>query len=199
MLGDALARGESILLEGAHGIMLDTIVGVMKAYTSRVGGGPVPTELTNATADAIRQKGNEYGTTTGRPRRIRWLDLEAVKFCCAINNVTSLVITKLDILSGVPKLQACVGYKLGIKRVHYSACGYTELAAVKPVYNVYWMDRRNRQCSEVFRFTQIVSNVPQFHRIVFEDSSLDHFGWSRTKCQHHPLVSPGESFFVSLF
>ncbi|EKD85590.1 MAG: Adenylosuccinate synthetase, partial [uncultured bacterium] len=64
------------------------VFGVIKAYTSRVGGGPIPTELLNKTAENIREKGNEYGTTTGRPRRVGWLDLEAVKFACQVGGVT---------------------------------------------------------------------------------------------------------------
>ena len=113
---------------------MDSVVGVVKAYLSRVGGGPLPTELPAMEADPIRERGAEYGTTTGRPRRIGWLDLEAVKFCCEVNGVTSVAITKLDILSGLKEVKVCVGYKLNGKKISYSACGYEELAKLTPIY-----------------------------------------------------------------
>jgi adenylosuccinate synthase len=113
---------------------INKIIGVVKAFTSRVGEGPFPTELQYKEAIDIREKGAEYGTTTGRPRRIGWLDLEAVKFSCAINNVSEIVITKLDILSGLKGLKICTSYKLGKKNVSYSECGHKELFKVKPVY-----------------------------------------------------------------
>lgn len=121
---------------------LSNVVGIVKAFTSRVGGGPLPTELHGKLADAIRERGGEYGTTTGRPRRIGWLDLEAVRFSCRVNNVSEIVITKLDILSGLIEIKACTGYELNGKKVHYSECGYKELAKVKPVYRSFpgWMD-----------------------------------------------------------
>lgn len=168
ILTRAIEKKEDVILEGAHGVMLDTdwspypfstgsntlvgavnigagvpvkkidtVVGVVKAYLSRVGGGPLPTELTNKLGDAIREKGHEYGTTTGRPRRIGWLDLEAVKFACQVNGVTRVAITKLDILSGLPEVKVCVGYKLNGKRIPYSSCGYEELAKLTPVYKTF--------------------------------------------------------------
>jgi adenylosuccinate synthase len=121
---------------------IDNVIGVVKAFTSRVGGGPVPTEIHGRLAVAIREKGGEYGTTTGRPRRIGWLDLEAVRFSCKINNVSEIVITKLDILSGLLEINLCIGYSLNGKKVHYSECGYKELEKVKPIYRTFpgWMD-----------------------------------------------------------
>ncbi len=121
---------------------LGSVIGIVKAFTSRVGGGPLPTELHGRIADAIRERGGEYGTTTGRARRIGWLDLEAVRFSCKINNVNEIVITKLDILSGLLEIKICTGYKLNGKKVHYSDCGYKELAKVKPVYKTFpgWIE-----------------------------------------------------------
>lgn len=121
---------------------LNNVVGILKAFTSRVGGGPLPTELFGRLADAIRERGGEYGTTTGRPRRIGWLDLEAVRFSCMINNVNEIVITKLDILSGLLEIKVCTGYILNGKKVRYSECGYKELDKVKPVYRTFpgWLE-----------------------------------------------------------
>jgi adenylosuccinate synthase len=121
---------------------IDNIIGIVKAFTSRVGEGPFPTEISGRMADAIRERGGEYGTTTGRPRRIGWLDLESVRFSCMINNVSEIVITKLDILSGLIEIKVCTGYKLNGRNINYSDCGYKELAKVKPVYKTLpgWMD-----------------------------------------------------------
>lgn len=121
---------------------LTNVVGIVKAFTSRVGGGPLPTELFGRLADAVRERGGEYGTTTGRPRRIGWLDLEAVRFSCKINNVNEIVITKLDILSGLLELKVCTGYTLNGKKIRYSECGYKELSKVKPVYRSFagWLE-----------------------------------------------------------
>jgi adenylosuccinate synthase len=121
---------------------LNNVVGIVKAFTSRVGEGPLPTELHGRLADSIRERGGEYGTTTGRPRRIGWLDLECVRFSCKINDVNEIVITKLDILSGLLELKICLGYTLNGRTIHYSECGYKELAKVKPVYKKFpgWMD-----------------------------------------------------------
>lgn len=168
LLNSALKKKKNILMEGAHGIMLDTdwspypfstasntiigtvnigggipisniskITGVVKAFTSRVGGGPLPTEIHDGLGIDIRERGAEFGTTTGRPRRIGWLDLEAVKFACNINNVSELVITKLDILSTLENIKVCTGYMLNGKKIAYSSCGYKELAEIKPVYKTF--------------------------------------------------------------
>ena len=82
----------------------------------------------------IREKGEEYGTTTGRPRRIGWLDLEAVNFSCSLNNISQLAVTKLDVLSGLKELKVCTGYMLKNKKISYSECGHVELFEVRPVY-----------------------------------------------------------------
>ena len=113
---------------------IGTISGVVKAYTSRVGGGPFPTELKDKLGDEIREKGKEFGTTTGRPRRVGWLDLEAVKFAVQVAGVTEVMITKIDILSEFEKIKVCVGYELDGKSTPYSSCGYEELYKLTPVY-----------------------------------------------------------------
>jgi len=88
------------------------VLGVVKAYTSRVGAGPFPSELLDDTGDWIREKGHEYGTTTGRPRRCGWLDAVSLRYAARINGFTGLAITRLDILSGLPEVKICIGYRL---------------------------------------------------------------------------------------
>jgi len=87
-------------------------LGVAKAYTTRVGAGPFPTELKDARGAAIRERGAEFGTTTGRPRRCGWLDAVALRYAARVNGFTGLTITRLDILSGLPEIKICVGYRL---------------------------------------------------------------------------------------
>ncbi len=87
------------------------VIGIFKAYVTRVGSGPFPTELSDETGTALRDKGHEYGATTGRPRRCGWLDLVALKYSIMINWVTQLIMTKADVLSGFEKLKVCTGYK----------------------------------------------------------------------------------------
>jgi adenylosuccinate synthase len=89
------------------------VIGVTKAYCTRVGAGPFPTELLNETGEELRKVGNEFGATTGRPRRCGWIDLVALKYASMINGVTGMVMTKADVLDGFTELQACTGYKIG--------------------------------------------------------------------------------------
>ena len=90
---------------------IDEVWGVAKAYTTRVGAGPFPTELDDATGADIRERGGEFGTTTGRPRRTGWLDLVALKYAARINSMTALVITKLDVFSGYDRIRVCTRYR----------------------------------------------------------------------------------------
>lgn len=143
---------------------INKVWGVVKAYTSRVGGGPLPTELTNGIAKQIRDKGNEYGTTTGRPRRIGWLDLEGVKFASRISGVTHLAITKTDILSGLAKIKVCTGYKLRGKEISYSSCGYNELAKVTPQYQVF--DGWNQEITAVKKFNDLPTNCKKYLKFI---------------------------------
>lgn len=92
---------------------IDKILGVVKAYTTRVGEGPFPTEIKDTLGEDLRRKGGEYGATTGRPRRCGWLDIVALKHSVRVNGFTGIVITKLDILDGFDKLKVCIGYKYG--------------------------------------------------------------------------------------
>ncbi len=88
------------------------VIGITKAYCTRVGSGPFPTELTDATGDFLRNTGNEFGSTTGRPRRCGWIDLVALQFACMINGVTQIVMTKADILDGLEELKVCNAYNI---------------------------------------------------------------------------------------
>ena len=113
---------------------IDGVIGVSKAYTTRVGAGPFPTELTDAVGDHLREMGREYGTTTGRPRRCGWFDGVILRYAARVNGLTGLALTKLDVLSGLPRLKICVGYEYDgqvLKEFPYQG---TVLARCQPLW-----------------------------------------------------------------
>ncbi len=113
---------------------LKRIIGVVKAYTTRVGSGPMPTELKDKTGEYLREKGHEFGTTTSRPRRCGWLDLVAVKHSCRLSGVTDVAITKLDVLTGLKTIKVCVGYKIDGLETGVFPSTVEALERCKPVY-----------------------------------------------------------------
>lgn len=114
---------------------LKNLIGVSKAYCTRVGNGPFPTELEDETGEHIRKVGNEFGASTGRPRRCGWIDLVALKHACRINGITHLVITKLDVLSGFEKIKVCTAYKTEDNQIkHNFTASTTKLDNYEPVY-----------------------------------------------------------------
>jgi len=113
---------------------IQEVVGVVKAYTTRVGKGPFPTELLDKMGDIIREKGREYGTTTGRPRRCGWLDLVVVRYAVLINGIDRIALTKLDTLSGIPKLKICTGYRYEGKVLELFPASLRVAMECEPVY-----------------------------------------------------------------
>jgi len=113
---------------------IDRIIGVTKAYLSRVGESPLPSEIHGNDAKNLRDKGGEYGTTTGRPRRVGWLDLVQVRQAARVNGLTEIALTKLDILNGFDALPVCVAYNVGGKRINEMPASLTEYRNAKPIY-----------------------------------------------------------------
>lgn len=109
------------------------VIGITKAYCTRVGSGPFPTELMDETGDFLRNAGNEFGSTTGRPRRCGWIDLVALQFACMINGVTQIVMTKADILDGLDTLNVCNGYRVNGEERNYIPFQMNRLN-IEPVY-----------------------------------------------------------------
>ncbi len=119
---------------GAPPQMVRNFVGIMKAYSTRVGGGPFPTEQANSIGDYIRERGNEYGTTTRRPRRCGWFDAVAVRYSVDLCGTTVITLTLLDVLSGLDHVQICTGYRLNGQPLDYFRADMDTLAEVEPVY-----------------------------------------------------------------
>ena len=113
---------------------IGTVVGVAKAYTTRVGEGPLPTELTGAMGERLRETGQEYGASTGRPRRCGWYDAVAVRYAARVNGLDALAITKLDVLDGLDELEICTAYKCGAETLTEMPGDTAQLAACQPIY-----------------------------------------------------------------
>jgi adenylosuccinate synthase len=191
MVGEAVERGERVILEGAQGALLDPdfgtypyttsssplaagaclgaglgptrldrVLGVYKAYCTRVGSGPMPTELNDETGDLIRERAGEYGTTTGRARRCGWFDAVAAHFSSRINGLTGAVVTRLDILDILPSLKVCVGYELDGKTIDYFPASVADLARCKPVYEE--LPGWQAPTTEIRRFNQLPLEARQY-------------------------------------
>jgi adenylosuccinate synthase len=119
---------------GIGPLQVDEVMGVMKAYATRVGSGPFPTELLDEVGKGIRERGHEVGTTTGRPRRVGWFDAVPIRFAVAVNSVSSIMLNKLDILSGLESIPLCVAYEIDGRRVERWPSSAEVLARARPVY-----------------------------------------------------------------
>jgi adenylosuccinate synthase len=113
---------------------INGVIGVSKAYITRVGGGPFPTEALDSAGDMIRQRGNEFGAVTGRPRRCGWFDVPLLRYTAAINGFDSLVVTKLDVLDELDSIPVCTGYRLGPREVAEMPPTVAEIEKLEPVY-----------------------------------------------------------------
>ena len=125
--------GGAVIGSGIEPTAIHTVIGVTKAYCTRVGGGPFPSELLDATGDLLRARGNEYGAVTGRPRRCGWIDLPLLRYAGMINGISWLVVTKLDVLDELAEIPVCVGYKIDGKatdEVPAHASGYDRIECV---------------------------------------------------------------------
>src|SRR6478735_2973184 len=165
LLNEALENGETVLLEGSQGTLLDVdhgtypfvtssnptaggaavgsgigptrfdrVIGILKAYTTRVGSGPFPTELHDAMGEHLRKVGGEVGVTTGRPRRCGWFDAVIGRYAARVNGITDFFLTKLDVLSGLERVPICVGYEIAGRRVDDMPMTQSDLHHAVPVY-----------------------------------------------------------------
>ncbi len=163
--------GGSAIGAGIGPRVINNIIGIVKAYTTRVGEGPLPTELLDKTGEHLQRVGHEFGTTTSRPRRCGWLDLVVLRHSCLISGVSSLAITKLDVLNGLPELKICTSYSLNGKTIDYFPARIDDVAACKPIYKNFkgWstMDASSQKISDLpkeaqtyLRFIEKETEVP---------------------------------------
>ncbi len=191
ILQDALAAGQSLLLEGAHGALLDVdfgtypfvtssttvagyastgaglptrsieqVIGVYKAYTTRVGSGPMPVELLDETGAAMRERGREYGTTSGRPRRCGWFDAVVARYSARLNGLSSAALMKLDVLDAFETLKICTAYHLRGQIVRTPPANLTDLAACEPVYEE--LPGWQRDTSQITRYADLPAAAKRY-------------------------------------
>lgn len=140
--------------------MIDKVMGIAKAYTTRVGEGPFPTEMLNDMNETVRQKGQEFGATTGRPRRCGWFDTVAVRYSVRINGFSSIALTKLDVLDELDHINICVGYKYQNETITEFPGQIKKLENVKPIYEI--MDGWCTDISEIKEYNNLPENAKKY-------------------------------------
>ena len=146
--------------------LVDKFIGVVKAYTTRVGAGPFPAEQDNETGQYIRDKGNEYGTTTGRPRRCGWFDAVAVSYSVTIGGIDSIALLHLDTLSGLKELQICRAYKINGEEKTFFPANTARLSQASPVYET--VPGWDEEITEVSEFQDLPANAQNYIRRIEE-------------------------------
>ena len=146
--------------------MLEEVIGVVKAYTTRVGRGPFPTEEDNETGDLIRKKGNEFGTTTGRPRRCGWFDGVMVRYTSRINGLTSISLMLLDVLSGFNKIKMCIGYEYNGEVIQNFPSSLKVLSQCKPIYKE--IEGWTEDITQVSSYDELPENTKKYIEAIEE-------------------------------
>lgn len=151
---------------------IEEVVGLVKAYTTRVGKGPFPAEQDNWTGEKLREQGGEFGATTGRPRRCGWLDMVMIKHAIKINGITSIALTKLDVLTGIGKIKICVGYECEGKRVDIFPARLKDLEKCEPVYEE--MDGWTEDITSVRKVEDLPTNAKKYIERIKELAGIDY-------------------------
>jgi len=158
--------GNACAGSGIGPTMINSVIGVAKAYATRVGEGPFPTELHDPLGEKIRERGGEYGSTTGRPRRCGWFDAVVVNHSIRINGIQGMVITKLDVLNDFDKIKVCVGYRLNGKVIRHVPSNLEMLKSAEPVYED--LDGWNKEIKETRKFSDLPANAKRYIRRIEE-------------------------------
>jgi adenylosuccinate synthase len=158
--------GNACAGSGIGPTMIDSVIGVAKAYTTRVGEGPFPTELHDQLGEKIRERGGEYGATTGRPRRCGWFDAVVVNHSIRINGIKGMALTKLDVLNDFEKIKVCVGYRLNGKVYHQFPSNLEMLKYSEPVYEE--LDGWETEIKKARKFTDLPLNARRYIRRIEE-------------------------------
>jgi len=151
--------------------MIDEVVGVIKAYTTRVGSGPFPTELVDEKGEQIREQGDEYGATTGRPRRCGWLDLVALRHAVRINGVNSIAITKLDVLDSQSEISICTEYEIDGEQRCEVPLDLAKLSHVKPIYKT--LPGWQSDTTGTTAFDSLPTKAKEYLRFIADDLEVD--------------------------
>lgn len=149
---------------------IDSVIGIVKAYTTRVGNGPFPTELLESDGEKLREVGAEFGATTGRPRRCGWYDAFLVAYSQMVNGITSAAITKLDVLSSFEKIKVCVAYELKGKKIRYFPTAVEQLSEVKPIYEE--LEGWNQDISNCTSYDQLPKKTIDYLNFISKHSGI---------------------------
>jgi adenylosuccinate synthase len=199
LLNQALDKGETVLLEGSQGTLLDVdhgtypfvtssnptaggastgsgigptrisrVIGIVKAYTTRVGSGPFPTELFDEDGEKLRSIGGEFGTTTGRSRRTGWYDAPIARYAVRINGLTDFFLTKLDVLTGWEKIPVCVAYEIDGKRVEEVPSSQSDFHHAKPIYE--YLPGWSEDISKARKLSDLPANAQNYVKFLEEIS-----------------------------
>ncbi len=160
--------GGALLGSGLNAFDVDDVIGITKAYVTRVGEGPFPTEADEDESERLRVNGNEFGATTGRPRRCGWFDLSLVKKAIQINGMNKLAITKLDVLTGFEKIKICIGYD--IKGERFDNISLSSLSKVKPIFIE--MDGWDENISKCRSFEELPKNTRDYLNFIEDELNV---------------------------
>ncbi len=149
---------------------IDNVIGVVKAYTTRVGNGPFPTELENSEGEKLRKIGVEYGATTGRPRRCGWFDAALLKYSSMINGINEAAITKLDVLSSFDEIKVCTAYELNGRKLNTFPTDVEKLSIVKPVYEV--LPGWKVDISSALSYNELPENTKKYLQFIAAKSGI---------------------------
>ncbi|MBN2705474.1 MAG: adenylosuccinate synthetase, partial [Deltaproteobacteria bacterium] len=150
--------------------VIDEVVGVVKAYTTRVGSGPFPVELEDRIGEHLRSQGGEFGTTTGRPRRCGWLDLVALRYAVLLNGLGSFALTKLDVLSGLDRIKVCTAYRLRGEIIDYFPSSLEDLALCEPVLTE--MQGWREDLSDILEYDKLPENARTYISYIEEQLGI---------------------------
>jgi adenylosuccinate synthase len=174
--------GGACIGTGVGPTRIDKVLGIVKAYTTRVGAGPLPTEMENS-GEELRQKGKEFGATTGRPRRCGWFDAVVVRRAQVINGFEQIALTKLDVLSGLPKLKVCVAYEIDGRRYDSFPASLEMVEQIKPIYEE--LEGWKEDISQAKKISQLPLNaqryVSRIEALIGTKVSLISLGEDRTQ------------------
>ena len=192
--------GGAVTGTGVPPTAIDSVIGVTKAYCTRVGEGPFPTEITGPEGEALRKRGNEFGAVTGRPRRCGWLDLPLLRYASMINGISWLVVTKLDVLDDLAEIPVCVGYKVSGKRtseIPAHASGYERIEPIfekfpgwkKPTSGITCFEKLPAQARAYLQFVEketgarigMVSTGPDREQTMFLDEFAAYLGTDKVR------------------
>jgi adenylosuccinate synthase len=175
---------------------LEGAVVVLKAYTTRVGSGPLPTELRDATGEYLRKRGNEYGTSTGRPRRTGWFDAVVARTAVALSGAEAIAITKLDVLDDMEEIPVCVAYKLDGKTVDFLPAVVEDVERLAPVYE--WFRGWKTKTTSVTRFEDLPSAAKGYVRFLEESTGAKAAFISTGPRREETILAPDSPFLDAL-